>query len=160
MKNLKEKTLIIVKPDALQRGLFGEIIHRFERKGIKLVGLKMVQLDDVLLDMHYVQHKDKPFFQGLKAFMKEAPCVVAALEGLEVVSVVRTICGSTSGRVALPGTIRGDFSMSLGANVIHASDSTEAAEREVNIFFSKEELFSYELPNICQIYAEDERKQD
>lgn len=157
-ENLKERTLIIIKPDALQRGLLGEILHRFERKGIKIVGLKMIHLDDVLLEEHYFEHKDKPFFGDLKAFMKQAPCAVLVAEGMEVVSVVRNMCGSTSGRVASSGTIRGDFSMSKAANVVHASDSQESAEREIKIFFKKDELFSYEKPDICQIYTEDERR--
>lgn len=154
---LKERTLIIVKPDALQRGLLGEILHRFERKGIKIVGLKMMHLDDVLIEKHYFEHKDKPFFADIKSFMKQSPCAVLVLEGLEVVSVARNICGATSGRVAQPGTIRGDFSMSKGANIVHSSDSLESAEREINNFFTEEELFSYDRPDICQIYTEEER---
>ncbi|MEK7123400.1 MAG: nucleoside-diphosphate kinase, partial [Patescibacteria group bacterium] len=140
---MKERTLVIIKPDAFQRGLLGEILSRFEHKGLKIVGLKMVHLSDVLLDEHYDVHKNKPFFNELKRFMKTSPCVVLCLEGLEAVSVVRLICGPTASRTAPPGTIRGDFSMSGQATVVHASDSIENAKREINLFFAASELFEY-----------------
>lgn len=152
-----EKTLVLLKPDALQRNLLGKIIERFEQKGLKIVGLKMMQLSDVLLDEHYAHHKDKPFFQGLKSFMKESPVVAIVLEGLEAVSVVRSMCGPTQSRQALPGTIRGDFSMSRQANIIHASDSPENSEKEVWRFFNQDELFDYKKIDFEQIYVEDER---
>ena len=153
----KEKTLVLLKPDALQRNLLGKIIERFEQKGLKIIGLKMMQLSDVLLDEHYAHHKDKPFFAGLKSFMKEFPVVAMALEGLEAVSVVRGMCGPTQSRQAPPGTIRGDFSMSRQANILHTSDSVENAEKEVWRFFNQDEIFDYKKVDFNQIYVEDER---
>ena len=153
-----EQTLVMIKPDALQRNLLGEIIKRFEQKGLKIVGLKMVRLDDVLLEEHYAHHKDKPFFESLKKFMKSAPVVVMVLEGLEAVRVVRQLCGRTSGREADVGTIRGDFSMSQQANIVHASDSLEMARREIARFFKPEELFDYQKIDFYHLYAEDERR--
>lgn len=153
----QEKTLILLKPDALQRNLLGTIIQRFEKKGLKIAGLKMMQLSDVILDEHYAHHKDKPFFQGLKSFMKESPVVAIVLEGLEAVSVVRGMCGPTQSRQAAPGTIRGDFSMSRQANIIHSSDSVETAENEVWRFFNQDEIFDYKKMDFERIYVEDER---
>ncbi|MEK7451688.1 MAG: nucleoside-diphosphate kinase [Patescibacteria group bacterium] len=155
--NIKERTLVIVKPDALQRNLLGKIIERFERKGLKIVGLKMIQLDDVLLDEHYDHHKDKPFFDGLKKFMKGSPVAVMVLEGLEAIKAVRMICGATSGRQADMGTIRGDFSMSTQANIVHASDSIETAEKEIRRFFGGKELFDYRKIDFEHVYGEEER---
>lgn len=152
-----EKTLVLLKPDALQRNLLGKIIERFEQRGLKIVGLKMMQLSDVLLDEHYAHHKDKPFFAGLKAFMKGAPVVAIALEGLEAVNVIRSMCGPTQSRQAPPGTIRGDFSMSRQANIIHSSDSPENAEKEIWRFFNQDELFDFKKIDFDQIYVEDER---
>jgi len=153
---VKERTLVIIKPDALQRNLLGEIIHRFERKGLKIVGLKMVQLEDVILDEHYAHHKDKPFFESLKKFMKSSPVVLLVLEGLEAVKVVRQICGATCGREADMGTIRGDFSMSTQTNIVHASDSLETAEKEIKRFFKEDELFDYQKIDFPYLYSEDE----
>jgi nucleoside-diphosphate kinase len=153
----QERTLILLKPDALQRNLLGTIIQRFEKKGLKIAGLKMMQLSDVVLDEHYAHHKDKPFFQGLKSFMKESPVVAIVLEGLEAVSVVRGMCGPTQSRQAAPGTVRGDFSMSRQANIIHSSDSVETAEKEVWRFFNQDEIFDYKKMDFERIYVEDER---
>lgn len=157
-EKLKERTLVIIKPDALQRNLFGEIINRFEKKGLKIVGVKMVSLNDAILSEHYAHHKDKPFFESLKKFMKTAPCVVLVLEGLEAVRVVRFICGKTCGREADCGTIRGDFSMSTQANIVHASDSLETAKKEIERFFKPKELFDYQKVGMEFIYGEEERK--
>ena len=151
----KETTLIILKPDTLQRGLLGEVIHRFERKGLKLVGIKMMQLEDAILEEHYAHIKDKPFFGGIKNYMKSTPVVVVAIAGINAVSVIRTIIGPTKGHEAAAGTIRGDFSMSGQSNMVHASDSKESAEAEINRFFKKEELFDYERPNFPYIYADE-----
>lgn len=155
--NLTEKTIVIIKPDALQRNLLGNIISRFESKGLKIAGLKMMRLDDVLLEEHYIHHKDKPFFTSLKNFMKKSPVVVIALEGLEAVKVVRTICGKTSGREADIGTIRGDLSMSTQTNIIHASDSPEVAKKELARFFTDLEIFDYQKNDFEYIYGEEER---
>lgn len=152
-----EKTLIIIKPDALQRNLLGEIIHRFEKKGLKIIGLKMIQLDDVLLEEHYFHHKDKPFFEGLKKYMKSSPVVAMILTGLNAVNAVRLIVGPTKGYEADAGSIRGDFSMSSQSNIVHASDSKENAETEIRRFFKQDEIFDYKKIDFDLIYAEDER---
>jgi nucleoside-diphosphate kinase len=152
-----ERTLVLAKPDALQRGLIGEIISRLEKKGLKLVGIKMVKAGDELLDTHYSHHKEKPFFDTLKDFMKSSPLVAMVWEGIECVSTVRLLVGETHGRRAQPGTIRGDFSMSGSSNtIIHASDSAETAKTEVNHFFTAKELFSYDKSEYLHIYADDE----
>lgn len=158
MKNIKEKSLVIIKPDALQRGLIGEIIKRFERKGLKIIGLKMMRLDEALLREHYVHHKDKPFFKDLAKFMSSSPVVVMCLEGLNVISAVRMVCGVTKSSEAEPGSIRGDLAMSTACNVVHASDSPETAEKEVQRFFKKDELHEYDKSEYTHVYAEDERK--
>jgi len=153
----EEKTLVIIKPDALQRNLLGEILRRLERKGLKIIGLKMMRLDDLLLGEHYAHHKDKPFFEGLKKFMKSAPVIVAALSGFNAVKAVRLIAGPTYGAEADAGTIRGDFSMSTQTNIVHASDSVETAETEIERFFKPEELFDYKKVDFEFIYGEEER---
>ena len=158
MKPREEKTLIIIKPDALNRALVGDIINRFERKGLKLVGLKMTQLDDKILVEHYSHLADKPFFPRIANFMKKWPVIVMVLEGLEAVDSVRLITGETLGRKADAGTIRGDFSMSIQANIVHASDSTESATKEIKRFFKTEELFNWERLDLEVLYAEDERE--
>ncbi|MFA6028042.1 MAG: nucleoside-diphosphate kinase [Patescibacteria group bacterium] len=152
-----ERTLIIVKPDALQRNLLGEIIHRFERKGLKLVGLKMMAIDDLKIDEHYSHHKDKPFFKNLKKFMQASPVVVMALEGVEAVSAIRLIVGPTKGREADAGSIRGDFAMSTQCNIVHASDSAETAKKEIKRFFKKDEIFEYKKMDFDWVYGADER---
>jgi nucleoside-diphosphate kinase len=149
-----EKTLILVKPDGIQRGLIGEIIGRFERKGLKLIGLKMMQLSDVLLDAHYAHLADKPFFGDIKTFMKSTPIVAMAWEGGEgAVASVRILVGPTKGHEAPAGTIRGDFGLSGSNNIVHASDSTDAGAEEVNRFFEKEELFSYDKTQDKHVYG-------
>ncbi len=160
MANIKERTLILLKPDALQRNLLGKIIERFEYKGLKIIGLKMIQLSDVLLEDHYAHHKDKPFFAGLKRFMAQSPVVAMVLEGLEAVKITRMLCGVTSGREADMGTIRGDFSMSTQANIIHASDSVKTAEKEIWRFFNSDEIFDYQKIDFSFIYGEEERGSD
>lgn len=138
-----EHSLIIIKPDALQRNLLGEIIKRFEQKGLQIIGLKMMHLDDVLLDAHYAHHKDKPFFDELKKFMKSAPVIVLVLRGVYAIGAVRLIVGPTKGFEADAGSIRGDLALSTQNNLIHASDSPESAEAEINRFFRSDELFEY-----------------
>src|SRR5207302_4640416 len=125
-----EKSVVLVKPDGVQRGLVGEIISRFEKKGLQLVALKMISLEDALLDEWYAHHKDKPFFPGLKSYMKSYPVIAMLWEGIDVVATVRTMIGITKAREAQPGTIRGDFAMSQQYNLIHASENFEAAQRE------------------------------
>ena len=154
---MNQRSLIIVKPDALQRNLLGEIIHRFERKGLKLIGLKMVRIDDVKIVEHYAHHADKPFFAGLKKFMQSSPVVMIVLEGFEAIDAIRLIVGPTKGRAADAGSIRGDFAMSVQYNIIHASDSDESAKQEISRFFSGDELFDYEKIDLNYIYGADER---
>lgn len=152
----EEQSLIIIKPDALQRGLVGEIFQRFERKGLKIIGLKMAELDDVILEMHYAHHKDQPFFESLKKFMKSAPVILAVISGLNAIGAIRLIVGPTKGYEADAGSIRGDFSMSGQANIVHASDSAAAAEREIKRFFKPGELFDYQKPEFPWVYSDDE----
>lgn len=156
MSKTKERTLIILKPDALHRGLLGEIISRFERKGIRPVGMKMIKMSHLLLDKHYAQHKGKHFLPKLKKFMMKLPVVVIVFEGLEVVRVARSMCGPTDGKNAPLGTIRGDFGMSISNNIVHSSEDVKAAKREISIFFKSSELFNYNRPDLDFYYAEDE----
>jgi len=158
MANKVQKTLVILKPDAIHRGIVGEILDRFEQKGIKIIGTKMIKMTDLLLDRHYAQHKGKHFLPNLKKFMKSLPVILVVLEGLDVVRVIRSMCGPTDGKNALPGTIRGDYSMSTSATIIHASEDLKTASREISIFFKKSEIFNYRRPDIHFFYAEDELK--
>ena len=145
-----------MKPDAIHRGIVGEILDRFEQKGIRPVGMKMLKMSDLLLDKHYAQHNGKHFLPRLKKFMKSLPVVLVVLEGLDIVRVVRNMCGPTDGKNAPQGTIRGDYGMSTSANIIHSSEDLKAAKREIGIFFKKNEIFSYSRPDIHFYYAEDE----
>ena len=151
-----ETTLIILKPSTIQRGLIGEIISRFEKKGLMLTGLKMTWLSDEILSEHYAHLKDKPFFQRVKDSMNICPVIVCCWKGKDAVKVVRTITGVTNSRDASPGTIRGDFSMSMQENIIHASDSPETASVEISRFFKENELFNYNFNLISNLYANDE----
>lgn len=153
-----ERSVVLVKPDGLQRGLVGEIIHRFERKGLRLAGIKMIALSDSILDEWYAHHKDKAFFPGLKSYMKSYPVVAMLWEGLEAVSTVRKIIGITKAREAEPGTIRGDFAMSQQYNLIHASENSEIALKEEKLVFSDEEIFNWEKVDYSNIYIEEELK--
>lgn len=153
-----EKTVVLVKPDGLQRGLVGEIIHRFERKGLKLVGIKMIRLTDRILENWYAHHKDKPFFKTLKEFMEWTPVVAMVWEGVEAISAVRKIVGITKSREAEAGSIRGDFGMSGSQNIIHASDSPESAEKELGLVFNGDEIFEYNSTTELLIYSRDETK--
>ncbi len=153
----EEQTLILLKPDALQRNLLGEIIHRFERKGLKIVGMKMIHLSSGQLDEHYSHIKDKPFFPGNKAFMSSYPVVAMVLSGIRAVNIVRAMLGPTKGHEAPPGTIRGDYSMSTQANIAHASDSLAASKEEVKRFFASEELFKYKKLDFDLSYSDDEK---
>ena len=152
-----ERTLIIIKPDAVQRNLLGEIVHRFERKGLKIEGLKMTRLDDQILDEHYAHHKDKTFFESLKKSMKSTPVIVAVLSGINAVQACRVIVGPTYGVEAGAGSIRGDFSMSIQANLVHASDSKKTADEEIKRFFKSEELFEYIRIDFEHVYGEEDR---
>lgn len=151
-----ERTLVLIKPDAVSRGLMGRLISRFEAKGLQIVGCKMMQLDDRLLAEHYAHLADKPFFPRIAAFMKTTPVVALCVQGLEAVEVVRQMCGVTNSRAAAPGTIRGDLGMSIQCNLVHASDGPDTAGVEVKRFFRPEELFDYTPLNQEIIYADDE----
>ena len=139
-----QRTVVLLKPDALQRDLLGEIIARFERKGYKIVAMKLIQLSNALVDEHYAHHKAKSFFAGLKKFMMHTPVVAMILEGDEAVASVRKILGATNPLNAEAGTIRGDFALATASNLVHASDTAENAAIEVKRFFKEEEIFSYE----------------
>lgn len=154
---INERTLILIKPDAIQRGLLGQIISRFEIKGLKLAGLKMMTLDEAILREHYAHIADKPFFPGVAKFMSSTPVVAMCWEGLEVVETVRKITGITKARQAEAGSIRGDFAMSVSCNVIHASDTVENAELEVKRFFKADEIYAYDKSEYIHVYGEDER---
>jgi nucleoside-diphosphate kinase len=138
-----EKTLILLKPDAVQRGKIGDLISRFENKGLKIVGLKMMQLNSELLSEHYSHLTDKPFFPSIVEFMSSTPVVAVCLEGKDTVNQIRRMVGLTDGNTAEVGSIRGDFGNSVSYNLIHASDSKENAEIEVKRFFNEDEIFEY-----------------
>lgn len=152
-----ERTLVLIKPDAIQRDLAGDIITRLERKGLKLVGIKMISLDDELLDVHYSHLSGRDFFAEIKTFMRSTPVIACCWEGVDCVDTVRLLCGITKARAAEPGTIRGDLAMSVQANLVHASDSLETAQVEIERFFKPEELFDYEDVLQPFIYSSRER---
>ena len=151
-----EKTLVILKPSCVQRALMGEVISRFEKKGLRLAGIKMMQLNDAILNEHYAHLKDRPFFGRVKQSMQESPVIVQCWEGIDAAKVVRNLIGVTNGRLAAAGTIRGDFSMSAQENIVHASDSAESAKIELARFFLDNEIFNYNLSTIGSLYANDE----
>ncbi|HRR62376.1 MAG TPA: nucleoside-diphosphate kinase [Paludibacteraceae bacterium] len=152
-----EKTLVIIKPGAIQRELIGEVITRLERKGLHLCGIKMMQLTDDIVSEHYAHLADLPFFDRIKNSIMVTPIIVCCWEGVEAVKVVRTIVGVTNGREAQAGTIRGDFSMSIQENIIHASDSVETAKIEIARFFKNDEIFDFKQNNLPFIYANNEK---
>lgn len=152
----EERTLVLIKPDALQRHLLGEIIHRFERKGLKIIGLKMISMDDKLMNAHYGKYADKPFFKGLTSHMSKSPIVAMVISGVRAISTTRLIVGQTKGYEAAPGTIRGDFSLSIQSNLVHASDPDENPEDEINRFFSDKELFEYQRIDFDLLYGDEE----
>ena len=139
-----ERTLVLIKPDAMQRGLAGEILARLERRGLRLAGLKLMQVDRALAERHYGEHAGKPFYEGLVAYITACPIVAMVLEGTDAVEAVRSTVGATNPRNAAPGTIRGDLGLEIGRNLIHGSDSLTSAEREVALFFQPSELQTYE----------------
>ena len=153
-----ERTLVIIKPCAVQRGLIGEVLSRFERRGLKLVAMKMTRLDAEICRRHYAHLVDKPFYPIIEESMTAAPVVLCCMEGIDAVEVVRTMAGATNGRKALPGTIRGDYCVSHQENIIHASDSLESAAQELERFFKPEDYCSYDNPLLGYLYAKDELK--
>lgn len=151
-----ERTLILIKPDGIQRGLIGEVTKRFERKGLKLIGVKMMTLDEAILREHYAHIASKPFYPSVENFMKSTPVIAMCWEGVEAVETVRMLAGITKARSAAQGTVRGDFAMSVACNVIHASDSYDTAVKEVKRFFKPDELFEYDKTEYLHVYLEDE----
>uniref|UniRef100_A0A7C5VVY6 Nucleoside diphosphate kinase n=1 Tax=Thermomicrobium roseum TaxID=500 RepID=A0A7C5VVY6_THERO len=139
-----ERSLIIVKPDAVQRGLIGEVLRRLEQRGLRFVGLKLMQIDRKLAEQHYAEHRGKPFFEELLEFITSGPVVVGVVEGPRAIEVTRKTMGATDPAKAEPGTIRGDLALTIGQNVIHGSDSPEKAAYEIGLFFREDELVSYE----------------
>lgn len=139
-----QRTLILIKPDAMQRGLAGEVISRLERRGLKIAGLKLIHIDDALARRHYAEHEGKPFLEGLVRFITASPVVAGVIEGPNAVEAVRTTMGATDPQKAAPGTIRGDLALFIQNNLIHGSDSPESAQREIALFFKDEEIVSWE----------------
>ena len=140
-----ERTLIIVKPEGVQRGLIGNIITRFEQRGLKFVGLKLIHITPELAEQHYGVHKGKGFYAGLVKHITSSPVVVGVVEGPKAITIVRTSMGATNAAEALPGTIRGDYALEIGFNIVHGSDGPETARQEINLFFKSEELVDYSL---------------
>ena len=140
-----ERTLIIVKPEGVQRGLIGNIITRFEQRGLKFVGLKLIHITPELAEQHYGVHKGKGFYAGLVKHITSSPVVVGVIEGPKAITIVRTSMGATNAAEALPGTIRGDYALEIGFNIVHSSDGPETARQEINLFFKSEELVDYSL---------------
>ncbi|HUF54236.1 MAG TPA: nucleoside-diphosphate kinase [Dehalococcoidia bacterium] len=141
---MQERTLILIKPDGMQRGLASEILGRLERRGLRIAGIKMLRVDEALARRHYAEHEGKPFFPGLVAYIISSPIIAAVFEGTNAIEVVRKTMGKTNPTEAEPGTIRGDFSLELGRNLIHGSDGPESAAREIALFFGESEPFDYE----------------
>ncbi|MFN0018195.1 MAG: nucleoside-diphosphate kinase [Pirellulaceae bacterium] len=151
-----ERTLVLLKPDCVQRRLMGKVLSRFEEKGLNVIGLKMLKVTPQLAKTHYAEHVQKPFYPGLEAFITASPIVAMVVEGLEVVRVVRDMLGATSGLKAAAGTIRGDYSSSRQMNLVHASDGPEAAAKEIALYFNPEEILPYEPTLIGWFKAGDE----
>ena len=149
---MTERTLVLLKPDAVQRGLVGKIIGRLEDRGLKIAGLKLMRMDMPLARRHYAEHVEKPFFPSVAEFMTSRPIVAMAIEGENVVEIVRKTMGATNPRDAAPGTVRGDWAVDIGKNLIHGSDSPESAVRELEIFFGDDELFDYEREMESWVY--------
>ncbi|MCY7630196.1 nucleoside-diphosphate kinase [Bacillus altitudinis] len=147
-----DKTFLMVKPDGVERQLIGEIVSRFEKKGLQLVGAKLMSIPKEVAETHYGEHKEKPFFGELVDFITSGPVFAMVWQGEQVVDVTRQIIGKTNPKEALPGTIRGDYGLTVGKNIIHGSDSPESAEREINLFFKQEELTNWEQTISSWIY--------
>ena len=153
---MTERTLILFKPDAVQRGLCGELLSRIERKGLQVVGLKLMQVTPEISKQHYAEHVERPFYPSLEAFITSGPVVAVAVEGPSAISIMRTLMGSTNGAESAPGTIRGDFGCSKQMNLIHGSDGPEAAARELKLYFDDAELLPRESLMASVLAADDE----
>jgi nucleoside-diphosphate kinase len=153
---MSERTLVIIKPDCIQRHLAGEVIGRFEKKGLKLVAAKFIQISQEPARQLYAVHRGKPFFEGVVKFLSSAPVLVMVWEAEGVIDMVRKMMGATFGCDAEPGTIRGDFGCSKGYNLVHGSDSAESAEREINLFFQPDEIVDYKLTDAVWLYGKND----
>ena len=149
-----ERTFVMIKPDGVHRSLIGEVISRLERKGLKIVAMKMLWIDKELAERHYAEHREKPFFSSLVDYITSGPVVAMVVEGRNAIKVVRNLVGATNPVEASPGTIRGDLGMDLGRNVVHASDSLQSAEREISLFFAENEIVDYEKSGEEWVYEE------
>ena len=153
-----ERTLILLKPDAVHRGLIGRILTRFEEKGLKLIGMKLRQFPVKLIEQHYAVHKERPFYRNLVAFMSSSPVVAMALEGKNAIEVARLAIGATDSKKAAPGTIRGDFGMSFSNNLVHGSDGPESAQKELALFFpDAAEICEWTPVTDAWVYSDEER---
>jgi nucleoside-diphosphate kinase len=152
-----ERTLVLLKPDCVERRLMGRIIGRFEEKGLNIIAVKMLRVTPALSKQHYAEHVQKPFYPGLEKFITASPILALVVEGLEVIRVVREMLGATSGLKAAAGTIRGDYSSSRQMNLVHASDGPEAAQREIGLYFKPDEILPYEPTLVEWFRAEDEK---
>lgn len=152
-----ERTLVLLKPDCVQRRLMGRVISRLEDKGLNIIAMKMLRVTPVLARQHYAEHVQKPFYPGLEKFITASPIVALVVEGLEAIRVVREMLGATSGLKAAAGTIRGDYSSSRQMNLVHASDGEAAAKREIDLYFKTEEILPYDLTLLGWLKAEDEK---
>jgi nucleoside-diphosphate kinase len=140
----RQRTLVIIKPDGVQRALVGALLERFERRGLQIAGMRLMQIDRALAEQHYGVHRGKGFFEGLVSYITSGPVVVAALEGPNAITVVRATMGATNAAEAAPGTIRGDFALEIGRNLVHGSDSAESAAHEIALFFRPDDLVTYD----------------
>ena len=149
-----QRTLVIIKPDAIQRSLIGSIITRFENKGMQVVGCKLMQITEEISAKHYAELADKPFYPRIRDYMTDGPSIIMVLQGPKAINIVRSVMGSTFGQDAQPGTIRGDYSNG-GFNLVHGSDSPESAQREIALFFKPEEIIDYKMANELYLYGND-----
>ncbi|MDR0911708.1 MAG: nucleoside-diphosphate kinase [Methanobrevibacter sp.] len=147
-----EKSFVMMKPDAVSRRLMGKILSRFEEKGLKIVAIKLLQISKALAEEHYGEHKEKPFFNSLIDYITSAPSLAMVIEGDDAISVIRKIVGATNPKEADLGTIRGDYAMDMGRNIIHASDAPESAKREIALFFNEDEVIDYDISDNSWIY--------
>ncbi len=151
-KSMMERTFVMVKPDGVKRRLIGKVIERIELKGLKIVAMKMINISSDLAERHYEEHREKPFFEALVKYITSGPVVAMVVEGRNAISVVRQMVGKTNPAEATPGSIRGDFALDIGRNIIHASDSENSARREIDLFFNSDEILSYTMPDDEWVY--------
>ncbi|MCL2687435.1 MAG: nucleoside-diphosphate kinase [Methanobrevibacter sp.] len=149
---MMEKSFVMMKPDTVQRRIMGKVLSRFEEKGLQLVGMKLIQIDEALAKEHYGEHAEKPFFNDLVSYITSSPALAMVIKGEDSISLIRKIVGATNPKEADLGTVRGDFALDMGRNVIHASDSPASAEREISLFFDEDEICEYEMVDNAWIY--------